>query len=155
MTSTSPRRIILHPPPSIAEMAPGIAGVYWRMRDTSWDLFPPSLTPHPQSSILSLVQLPLLPGLSVLDPAGPVGKLWRATLESVSSMPGRGAILWGTESEGGRETVCLVVEWDSPAYWRDFQTSMGVSLMFGVLGVNPSNRCVRHALPELPPRLEV
>jgi hypothetical protein len=130
--------------PPVVEMAPGIGAVYWRSRDmaqmtsTSWD-------------ILSVIQLQLLPGISVHDISSPAGKLWQATLEYVSTIPGHTSILWGTEraKEDIQENICLLIQWESPLRWKEFQASMGLSLMVELLRENPWNRCIRISLPDL------
>jgi hypothetical protein len=126
-------------------MQPGIAGVAW-LSTLLWKNPLENSIPV-GTCFLSIIQLRLLSGLSVLRELTPTAKLWLATLEYISTIPGCAAIHWGTERGQDDENICLLVQWETPIAWMKFQRSMALSLMLGVLAENPSNRCVPLSLP--------
>ncbi|KFY50522.1 hypothetical protein V495_00206 [Pseudogymnoascus sp. VKM F-4514 (FW-929)] len=136
-----------HPP--VATLSPGIAGFSWSthrllrpLQDKALENCIPS-----QLGIVSIVQLQLLPGLSVLKKATPARRLWLATLQYISTIPGWESTLWGTDTNQDREDICLLIQWDHHTAWTRFQGSIGLSLMLGMLGKNPSNKCLCLRLP--------
>lgn len=136
-----------------SKMTPGVASTpYWNIIANEGS----SLLPEP---ILSIIQLKLLPGLSVLLTTSPAARLWTTSLEYVSSIPGCSTIFWGTRKLSNEnqpalqgEELCLLITWESSLHWARFQDSFGLLLMREVLVTDEgiSNRCIQMTLPMLP-----
>lgn len=105
----------------------------------------------PMSAVLSIIQLSFHAGVDVLDQSQPAAKLWRSSLEFVSTIPGFKHLHWAPVNwEQGQalgQTVIILIEWDSGLAWKRFQYSMGFSLLLGYLSGDLSNRCVQLELP--------
>lgn len=134
-----------------SKMSPGVASTpYWKIIAGQND----SIAPEP---VLSIIQLKLLPGYSVLT-TSPAARLWTASLEYISTIPGCVATHWGTRkfSDKGQpklrsEKLCLLIAWESSRHWAKFQDSFGLLLMREILAKDEgiSNRCVQISLPHL------
>lgn len=132
-----------------SKMAPGLSGA------PHWKIVRGDIVSTP-SCILSIIQLTLLPKLSVLEQMSPAGKLWLATMEYLATIPGCTATYWGTQSGHGKQDeeengkICLLIHWESAMHWAKFQESFGLLMMREVLTEKMGlvNRCARIA--ELP-----
>jgi hypothetical protein len=125
-------------------MQPGIGGIPWG----SSALQNPIKSSIPvETGVLSIIHLKIVSDVSVLIESTPTAKLWFATVQYISTIPGCTAIYWGTEAGQDDKNICLLIQWQDHMSWDRFQRSMALSLMLPVLAENPSNRCALLSLP--------
>ena len=103
----------------------------------------------PTSVVLSIIQLSFQAGVDMLDQLQPAATLWRSSLEYVSTIPGFRSLHWAPVNQGQApaQTVMILIEWDSGLAWKQFQCSMGFSLLLGYLSGDSFNRCIQLELP--------
>lgn len=123
---------------------PGIAGFSWISHD-AWE-HPLEYSIPVGEQFLSIIHLRIVSDTSVRAASTPTARLWLATLEYISTIPGCAAIYWGTETSDDN-SIYLLVQWEDPLSWRRFQKSIALSLMRYVLVENPTNRCAPLLLP--------
>lgn len=103
----------------------------------------------PETPILSIIQLNLHPGCGIQNGGQPATRLWNASLDYVCSIPGSTAIYWAPLKDDP-ETLIILLQWEDAYSWRQFQESVGFSLMRGLLTRNYLfNRSARLALPDI------
>ncbi|KAL5322993.1 hypothetical protein ACEPPN_007519 [Leptodophora sp. 'Broadleaf-Isolate-01'] len=114
-------------------LAPAVEGLHWARG---------GLDSLPLSSVLSIVELTFKAGIDIRDDSKPAGKLWKATLEYMLTLPGLESLFWGLSVESSG-SVYLLLQWGSPVGWQTFQKSFGIGLVVGLLASPPFNRALR------------
>ena len=143
----------------VYQMQPGIGGIRWGFTRQDAKL---RQALHPsgeheqnlrnssipvEAGVLSIIHLKIVSDVSVLIESTPTAKLWFATMQYISTIPGCAAIYWGTEAGQDDKNICLLIQWQDHMSWDRFQRSMALSLMLPVLAENPFNRCAILSLP--------
>lgn len=100
----------------------------------------------PTIPILSIVQLSFQPDVNIHDESQPVARLWEASLEFVSSISGFVDLHWAV-LERQPQVVIVLIQWENGIAWKEFQCSVGFSLLLGFLTEGCFNRAVRLSLP--------
>jgi hypothetical protein len=79
--------------------------------------------------------------IDIQEVSQPARKLWKATMEYLSSLPDLGALLWGPLVEKG-DPFYLLFQWESNIAWQKFQKYFGIGLVGG-LAQPPCNRALK------------
>jgi hypothetical protein len=79
--------------------------------------------------------------IDIQEVSQPAWKLWKATMEYLSSLPDLGALLWGPLVEKG-DPFYLLFQWESNIAWQKFQKYFGIGLVGG-LTQPPCNRALK------------
>ncbi|ATY62561.1 antibiotic biosynthesis monooxygenase domain-containing [Cordyceps militaris] len=90
----------------------------------------------PDGRVLSVLNLELSEGVDVSDGATAPGKLFKASMEYVGTIPGCFDVKWARE----RRNVCVLILWDNPLSWRSFQESVGFTRLAPLVTHNIANR---------------
>ncbi|OAQ97396.1 hypothetical protein LLEC1_05660 [Akanthomyces lecanii] len=90
----------------------------------------------PDGHVLSVLDFMLPEDMDVSDGATAPGKLFKASMEYVSTITGCVEILCARE----RQNVCVLILWDSPLSWRSFQESVGFTRMAPLVTHNITSR---------------
>jgi hypothetical protein len=83
-------------------LAPAVAGMHCLRGN--FDTLPPR-------PILSIIEMSFKTEIDIQDISQPAGKLWRATMKYLSTLPYLGALLWGPSVEKG-DTFYLWLQWE-------------------------------------------
>lgn len=120
-------------------LSPAIEGIKWLKC---------GIDGPPEQPILSVTELKLIVGANVQDDEQPGGVLWKATLAYLQQLPGIKSIYWGLGVEDSN-SLCLLIQWGSVADWKNFQGSLGVMMMTGLLvEKRPYNHSLRVHWPD-------
>jgi hypothetical protein len=114
-------------------LAPAVAGMHWLRGN--FDTLPP--TP-----ILSIIEMTFKTEIDIQGVSQPAGKLWKATMEYLSTPSKLGALLWDPSVEKG-DTFYLLLQWGISLAWQKFQKSFGIGLVGGLLAQPPCNRALK------------
>ncbi|KAK4141195.1 uncharacterized protein C8A04DRAFT_31294 [Dichotomopilus funicola] len=125
---------------AIPRFGPAVDGVLWSRVPPEEDA-----DKTPQGRILSILELPLKPGVDMHNDSGsnPSRKLWDAALRYISSIPGCCAVEWAQGLEDPPVTLLCMIQWDSTVAWRRFQHSLGFTPLIALLHSDVSNRCAK------------
>jgi hypothetical protein len=103
---------IIHEP-SISESR------YWDLTLPSWEEAKPE--DLPTTSLLSLISFKLRPNTNLQDVSKAPGKLWKAAMDYIYTIPGSRSFEWG-ENMGNHDEIVVFVQWDTAQSWHRFET---------------------------------